>query len=67
MPLLSIGSLVLITYHTWVTVLTWLILCVLIEIKVYSTSVVFPVRKILKILFRMKCTYISMNILHFEK
>lgn len=46
MPLLSIGSLVLITYHTWVNVLTWLVLCVLIEIQVYSTSVVFLVRKI---------------------
>lgn len=35
--------------------------------KSLFTSVVFPVRKILKILFRMKCMYMSMNILHFEK
>lgn len=51
MLLLSIGSLVLITYYSWVNVLTWLVLCVLIEIKDYSTFVVFPVRKILFLKF----------------
>lgn len=40
----------------------------IIQVKVYSISVIFSVRKILfSILFRMKCTHVSVNTPHFEK